>query len=176
MKKNLLIVLAALIAVCFISTAALSADMDLAKKSTIEKILKRGELRVGFESGYMPFEMTNKKGDFMGFDIDMAKALAKSMGVKFVPVNTQWDGIIASLMTDKFDVIIGGMTITQKRNLQICFSDPYIVIGQTILVNLRNKGKVKSYKDLNHKKYVVTGHLGTTGEEAIKKIYLKSDL
>jgi len=175
MKKSLVIGLAVSILFSFcICMPAIGADLNLAKKSTIEKILKRGELRVGFESGYMPFEMTNKKGKFMGFDIDMAKALAKSMGVKFVPVNTQWDGIIASLMTDKFDVIIGGMTITQKRNLQISFSNPYIVIGQTILVNNRNKGKVKSYKDLNHKKYVVTGHLGTTGEQAIKKYISKA--
>lgn len=150
------------------------ADIELAKKSHIEKILKSGELRVGFDSGYVPFEMTDKKGDFVGFDIDMGKALAKSMGVKWVPVNTAWDGIISSLMTDKFDVIIGGMTVTQKRNLQVNFTDPYIVIGQTILVRLKHQGTVKSYKDLNDPKYIITGHLGTTGEEAVKRFIPKA--
>ena len=68
--------------------AAFGDDIELAKKSTIEEILKNGELRVGFESGYMPFEMTDKTGAFIGFDIDMAKEMAKAMNVKFVPVNT----------------------------------------------------------------------------------------
>ena len=170
MKKGLLFGLVAFIFAGFLfSTTAMGADIELAKKSHIEQILDRGELRVGFESGYIPFEMTNKKGKFIGFDMDYAKRLAKSMGVKFVPVNTAWDGIIPALMTNKFDIIMGGMTITQERNLKINFVDPYIVVGQTILVNKKHEGKVLSYKDLNDKKYVVVGRMGTTGEQAVKK-------
>jgi len=170
MKKSLLFGLVAFIFAGFLfSTTAMGADIELAKKSHIEQILDRGELRVGFESGYIPFEMTNKKGKFIGFDMDYAKKLAKSMGVKFVPVNTAWDGIIPALMTNKFDIIMGGMTITQERNLKINFVDPYIVVGQTILVNKKHEGKVLSYKDLNDKKYVVVGRMGTTGEQAVKK-------
>ncbi|MBW2409014.1 MAG: transporter substrate-binding domain-containing protein [Deltaproteobacteria bacterium] len=148
--------------------------MDLVKESTIEKILKNGELRVGFESGYVPFEMTDKKGNFIGFDMDYARRMAKEMNVKFVPVNTEWDGIIPALMTDKFDIIMGGMTITQERNLKICFAEPYIVVGQTILLNKRHEGKVKSYKDLNDPKYILTSRLGTTGEQAIKRYMPKA--
>ena len=170
MKKSLLFGLVAFIFAGFLfSTTAMGADIELAKKSHIEQILDRGELRVGFESGYIPFEMTNKNGKFIGFDMDYAKKLAKSMGVKFVPVNTAWDGIIPALMTNKFDIIMGGMTITQERNLKINFVDPYIVVGQTILVNKKHEGKVLSYKDLNDKKYVVVGRMGTTGEQAVKK-------
>ena len=175
MKKVLVYSLVALFAAGFIfSTAAFSADIELAKKSTVEKILKRGELRVGFESGYVPFEMTDKKGNFIGFDMDFARRMAKEMGVKFVPVNTEWDGIIPALMTDKFDIIMGGMTITQERNLKINFADPYIVVGQTILLNKKHAGKVKSYKDLNDPKYILTSRLGTTGEQAIKKYMPKA--
>jgi len=175
MRKGLVAVLALFIAVgLIIATPVLGADLDLAKKSTIEKILKSGELRVGFESGYVPFEMTDKKGNFIGFDMDYARKLAKVMGVKFVPVNIAWDGIIAGLMTDKFDIIMGGMTITQSRNLKINFADPYIVVGQTILLNKKHEGKVKSYKDLNDPKYLLTSRLGTTGEEAIKKFMPKA--
>jgi polar amino acid transport system substrate-binding protein len=141
MKKVFLLGIAALFAIGIIfSTSVFGADINLAKKSTIEKILKRGELRVGFESGYVPFEMTNKKGKFIGFDMDYGRRLAKVMGVKFVPVNTAWDGIIPALMTDKFDIIMGGMTITQERNLKINFANPYIVVGQTILLNKKHEG------------------------------------
>jgi len=175
MKKVLVVSLVALFAVGLIfSASVLGADIDLAKKSTIEKILKRGELRVGFESGYVPFEMTDKKGNFIGFDMDYGRRLAKEMGVKFVPVNTAWDGIIPALMTDKFDIIMGGMTITQERNLKINFADPYIVVGQTILLNKKLEDKVKDYRDLNDPKYIVTSRLGTTGEQAIKKYIPKA--
>ncbi|RJQ58163.1 MAG: amino acid ABC transporter substrate-binding protein [Desulfobacteraceae bacterium] len=159
----------------FTFTTAVSADdIELAKKSTIEEIVKRGELRVGFEAGYLPFEMADKKGQFIGFDIDVAKEMAKAMGVKFVPVNTAWDGIMPALMTKKFDIIMSGMTITQERNLKINFADPYIIVGQTILLNKKHEGKVKSYKDLNDPKYVVTSKLGTTGEQAIKRMLPKA--
>lgn len=173
MKKGIFLGIAILVSICFFSSA-FGADIELAKKSTIEQILKRGALRVGFESGYVPFEMTNKKGKFIGFDMDYARRLAKDMGVKFVPVNTDWAGIIPSLMTGKFDIIMGGMTITQERNLKVNFVNPYIVVGQTILLNKKHEGKVKSYKDLNDPKYILTSRLGTTGEQAIKKYIPKA--
>jgi polar amino acid transport system substrate-binding protein len=175
MKKGLVSALIALALIGFLAaTSAIGADIELAKKSTIENILKRGELRVGFESGYVPFEMTNKKGEFIGFDMDYGRRLAKSMGVKFVPINTAWDGIIPALMTSKFDIIMGGMTITQERNLKVNFADPYIVVGQTILLNKKLKDRVLSYKDLNNPKYIVTSRMGTTGEQAIKKYIPKA--
>lgn len=153
----------------WVATYAYGADIELAKKSTLESIMKKGEIRVGFEAGYMPFEMTDKKGKFVGFDIDVAKEMAKAMDVKFVPVNTAWDGIIPSLITGKFDIIMSGMTVTQERNLKISFADPYIVIGQTILLSKKHEATVKSYKDLNDPKFVVTSKLGTTGEQATKR-------
>jgi polar amino acid transport system substrate-binding protein len=175
MKKGLVSGLIMLTVIGFLlATTAFGADIDLAKKSTIEKIMKRGELRVGFESGYVPFEMTNKKGEFIGFDMDFGRRLAKSMGVKFVPINTAWDGIIPALMTGKLDIIMGGMTITQERNLKVNFAQPYIVVGQTILLNKKLKDRVISYKDLNNPKYIVTSRMGTTGEQAIKKYIPKA--
>lgn len=175
MKKRVFIGFATLFALVFIfSTFAFGDDIELAKKSTLEDIIKRGELRVGFEAGYLPFEMADKKGRFIGFDIDVAKEMAKAMEVKFVPVNTAWDGIIPALMTKKFDIIISGMTITQQRNLKINFAEPYIIVGQTILLNKKHEGKVKSYKDLNDPKYVLTSKLGTTGEQAIKRMIPKA--
>ena len=175
MKKGLVSGLIMLTVIGFLlATSAFGGDIELAKKSTLEQIMKRGELRVGFESGYVPFEMTNKKGEFIGFDMDFGRRLAKSMGVKFVPINTAWDGIIPALMTGKFDIIMGGMTITQERNLKVNFAEPYIVVGQTILLNKKLKDRVISYKDLNNPKYIVTSRMGTTGEQAIKNYIPKA--
>ena len=136
----------------------------------LDEIQKRGKLRVGMEPGYMPFELTNKKGEIIGFDVDMAKRMAKAMEVELELVSTAWDGIIPSLLTDKFDIIMSGMTLTQQRNMSVNFAKPYIVIGQTVLVAKKHEGTISYYKDLNDPKFLVASKLGTTGEQATKRL------
>jgi polar amino acid transport system substrate-binding protein len=155
---------------------AQAADQALWEKSTLNQVLKRGELRVGMEAGYIPFEMRDKRGAIIGFDVDLAKLMARYMGVKVTFINTQWDGIIPALLTDKFDILISGMTITPERNLQVNFAEPYIIIGQTILLNAKNKDTVKSVKELNDPKYTVATKLGTTGEIAARRYLGKAKL
>lgn len=145
-----------------------------AMAGTLEEIQKRGKLRVGMEPGYMPFELQNKKGEIIGFDADMGAAMAKAMGVELELVSTAWDGIIPALLTGKFDVIMSGMTLTQERNMSINFAPPYVVIGQTILVKKDLAGTIKTYKDLNDPKYTVASKLGTTGEQATKRMIPKA--
>jgi polar amino acid transport system substrate-binding protein len=145
-----------------------------AMAGTLEEIQKRGKLRVGMEPGYMPFELQNKKGEIIGFDADMGAAMAKAMGVDLELVSTAWDGIIPALLTGKFDVIMSGMTLTQERNMSINFAPPYVVIGQTILVKKDLAGTIKTYKDLNDPKYTVASKLGTTGEQATKRMIPKA--
>jgi polar amino acid transport system substrate-binding protein len=163
MKRLSLFFVVALAVLTFSVGAALAAD-------TLAEIQKRGKLRVGMEPGYMPFELTNQKGEIMGFDVDMAKRMAAAMKVELELVSTAWDGIIPALLTDKFDIIMSGMTLTQERNLSVNFADPYILIGQSVLLKKELAGTVKSYKDLNNAKYTIASKLGTTGEQATKKM------
>ncbi len=163
MKKLSLFFVVALAVLTFSVGAAFAAD-------TLAEIQKRGKLRIGMEPGYMPFELTNKKGEIIGFDVDMAKAMAAAMKVELELVSTAWDGIIPALLTDKFDVIMSGMTLTQERNLKVNFADPYILIGQSVLIKKDLAATVKSYKDLNNAKFTVASKLGTTGEQATKKM------
>lgn len=154
--------------------SAQAADPASAQRSTLDAVLKRGELRVGLDAGYMPFEMRDRKGDIIGFDIDLARLMARYMGVKLTIVNTQWDGIIPALLTDKFDVLMGGMTITPERNLKVNFCDPYVMIGQTILLRRGLAGTIKSYRDLNDPKYTLSTKLGTTGDIAAHRYLPKA--
>ncbi|HKY90058.1 MAG TPA: transporter substrate-binding domain-containing protein, partial [Nevskiaceae bacterium] len=131
MNAKFLRLFAGLLALVLASAAARASDQALWEKSTLNQIIKRGELRVGLEAGYMPFEMLDKNGNIIGFDVDIAKKMASVLKVKVRFVNTQWDGIIPALLTDKFDILMGGMTITPERNLQVNFCKPYIVVGQT---------------------------------------------
>ncbi len=160
----------AFLALLFISPAA------FANQTLLQEIAKDGELRVCFDSGYMPFEMTAKNGQYIGFDVDLSKQMARAMGVKYTPVNTAWDGIIPTLLTGKCHMIMGGMTITPQRNMQVNFADPYIVIGQSILLSPKHKGAVSSYRDLNADNIVIATKLGTTGEGAVKRYLPKATL
>ncbi len=146
------------------------AFTGLAQAGVIDDAVKRGTLRVGMDPTYMPFEMTNKRGEIIGFEVDLLKAMTKAMGVKLELVSTSYDGIIPALLTDKFDMIGSGMTLTQERNLRINFSEPFIVVGQTLLIRKELADKVKSYKDLNSADYRITSKIGTTGEMVAKKL------
>jgi len=172
---------------------ALAADVELSKDSTLEGIVRRGELRIGLEVGYMPFEMIDKRsgvrqkeirhGGFrrkgrqlslIGFDIDMGIEMAKALGVKPVFVDTLWPSIIPALNLGRFDIIFGGMSVTESRKEKVDFADPFMTIGQTVLLNAKHKKAVTSYKDLNDPKFVVVSKPGTTGEEAVKKMIPKA--
>jgi len=163
------------LALLLASVVALAAVVPgLVGAGTLDEIQQRKKLRVGLEPMYMPFELNSKTGEIIGFDVDMAKRMAKAMEVELELVSTAWDGIIPALLTNKFDIIMSGMTVTQGRNLKVNFADPYIVVGQTILINKKHQGAVKSYKDLNDPKYQVTSKLGTTGEQAVKRMIPKA--
>lgn len=153
-----------------VTLAALTFFAGAAAADTLTDIQKRGKLRVGMEPGYMPFELTNQKGEIIGFDVDMAKRMAKAMKVELELVSTAWDGIIPALLTDKFDILMSGMTLTQERNLTVNFAQPYILIGQSVLLKKELAEEVESYRDLNDPKYTVASKLGTTGEQATKRM------
>lgn len=156
--------------------ALLTSVAAQAETSAIDNILSTGELKVCFEAGYIPFEMKTKDDLFIGFDIDIAKHMARSMNVKFTPVNTAWDGIIPALQTQKCDIIIGGMAITPERNLKVMFADTYLEIGQTVLVTPKIAKEVKSYRELNDAKYTIASQIGTTGAQAAKKYFPNAKL
>ena len=163
-------------------------DKDLNPDSTLNGVLDRGRLKVCFEAGYLPFEMIGtrsglrerklrpadeRKGAqttrFGGFDIDLAREMARELGVNFVPINTRWTSIIPSLVLGRCDIIISGMSVTEQRRRQVDFSDPYMKVGQTVLLNRKLAGEVASYRDLDNRTYTVASKPGTTGEEAVER-------
>ena len=83
---------------------------------------------------FVPWAMRNEQGKLVGFEVDVATKLAKDLDLKLELVPTAWDGIIPALIAGKFDVIIGGMTITTKRNLTVNFSAPYDYAGTSVAV------------------------------------------
>jgi polar amino acid transport system substrate-binding protein len=102
-------------------------------ETAIEAMQKRGSMMVGMAT-FVPWAMRNEQGQLVGFEVDVATKLAKDLDLKLDLVPTAWDGIIPALLAGKFDVIIGGMTITTKRNLTVNFSAPYDYSGTALAV------------------------------------------
>jgi len=137
------------------------------KISQLETILKRGTIKVGFDT-FKPWAMKDKNGNYIGFEIEVATKLAKDLGVKIEFVPTKWSGIIPALLTGKFDIIIGGMSITPKRNLKVNFSIPYEFSGMSIVASQKIAGGRTTLAEFDTPDTTIAVRLGTTAAEASK--------
>lgn len=171
--RRILLLLSLLLLVAS-TTFSASLRQDLSKESNLEQILSKNRLRVGF-STFVPWAMKNKKGEFIGFEIDVAQKLAADMGVEIDFVPTKWSGIIPALLTGKFDVIIGGMGITPQRNLKVNFTEPYEFSGMSIVGSSKFAGKT-SLADFDQKKITITARIGTTAAASAKQYLPNADL
>jgi polar amino acid transport system substrate-binding protein len=149
--------------------AAADVQKELAGSSTIEKVLRRGKLRVGM-STFIPWAMQSKTGEWVGFEIDVARRLAQDMGVEVDFVPTKWEGLIPSLLTGKFDLVIAGMTGTPQRALKINFTQPYDFTGTQICINKKFADQIKVPMDLNNAQFTVLSRVGVTASETAKKL------
>lgn len=145
----------------------LSQELLLAQASRLGKIRATGRINVGMNIGYIPFEFKNERGEIVGFDVDIAKELAKSLGVELVIKEYKWEDLIPNLGGD-IDVIISGMTRTLDRAILVNFTEPYFQTGQVVIVTERNIG-INDWKELNNPKKKVVMVEGTTSQEVVEK-------
>jgi polar amino acid transport system substrate-binding protein len=163
--------------ICTLTGISLAGTVQkqLVDESTIEQIIRRGSMRVGM-STFVPWAMKDKTGKWIGFEIDVASRLAKDMGVKIEFIPTKWAGIIPSLLTGKFDVLIGGMTIRPDRNLKVNFTMPYDYSGQTICAHKTLAAGFKTVEDFNRPDVTISARLGSSSVPAIKRHMPKAKL
>lgn len=177
MKNPLKIVTLFTLALFILSSAGLataaSLQQQLAQESTIEQIVKRGVIKVGMDT-FLPWAMKDKNGEYIGFEIDVARKLAEDMGVEVEFVPTKWAGIIPALLTSKFDVIIGGMGITSQRALKVNFTIPYEYSGMSIVAHKEKAAGFDSLEDFNRADVEIASKLGTTAAAATKKYLPKA--
>lgn len=121
---------------------------------------------VATDATWPPMEMVDAQKKIVGFDIDYMTAVAKEAGFTVEFKNTAWDGIFAGLASGRYDAIASSVTITDERKKQYDFSDPYINIGQIMVVAKANKAQ--KLADLKGKK--AGAQIGTTGAFEIKKV------
>ena len=154
---------------------AQNASQQLAAAGVLETIKKRGAIRVGM-STFVPWAMRDKNGELIGYEIDVAKQLAEDMKVKAEFVPTAWDGIIPALLAGKFDVVIGGMTITPERNLTVNFTQPYANSGIHLVAHQELAAGFKSLEDFNKPDVVLAVRRGATPATVAKRLMPKATL
>ena len=175
MKLRIMFILTLIITLLAAPIWAKNIRQDLVKAGTIEQVLAKNKLRIGF-STFVPWAMKDKTGDYTGYEIEVARQLAIDMGVEPVFVPTKWSGIIPALLTGKFDIIIGGMGITPARNLKVNFSDPYEFSGMSIVANSKLVAGKVNLNDFNHPDITIVARIGTTAAAAAKKYLPKAKL
>ena len=157
-----------LMLLCSLVLGAFPVDGRAEEKSVLDQTLERGVLRVGFDT-FVPWAMKDKNGEYIGFEIDVARRLAADMGVEVEFVPTKWSGIIPALLTGKFDIIIGGMGIQPARNLKVNFSNPYEFSGMSMVASAAAAPGLSSLADFDKPEIVLAAKTGATSVAAAKK-------
>jgi len=169
-KTGAVVIVAYALVVALAAGGALAGTLqqELVQQSAVEQVIKSGVLKVGM-STFVPWAMKDKTGKLIGFEIDVATRLAEDMGVKIEFIPTKWAGIIPALLTGKFDVIIGGMSVRPDRNLKVNFSRPYDFAGQSLVANKKLAAGFADLKDFDRADVVISARLGSTAADAAKK-------
>ena len=127
---------------------------------------------VATDCTWPPMEMLNDQKQPEGFDVDFIKAVAKAAGFEVDVRNIAWDGIFGGVATGQYDIVAAATTITEERQKQFDFSDPYYEVAQAVVLPAGKS--IKSLADLKGKK--VGGQIGTTGVFVIRKAGVAVDL
>jgi L-cystine transport system substrate-binding protein len=148
-----------LISFMFILSACGTNDNDTSKEGKkeentatksddlLKKVKDEGKLLVGTEGTYPPFTFHDDKGELTGFDVEVAKEVAKRLGVEVEFMETQWDAIFAGLDAKRFDMIANQVGIRPDRQEKYDFSDPYITSAAVLITN-KDNNDVKAFEDI----------------------------
>lgn len=160
---------AVLLACMGVMSAASSAHAG-----TLDDIVKRGELRVAVQTSGPPFSMINKKGERTGSSVELAKLMAKEMGVKVVFLDLDWDGLLPALMSGKADLLAADMTPTLARGMKVAFTKPWIHVGTVVAA--KEGTKFSSTNACKAAKARIAVLFGSTGEKMAKTVFPQGEI
>jgi polar amino acid transport system substrate-binding protein len=145
-------------------TAQGQATAPRANGDLLAEIKRGGKLRVGV-SEIVPWATHDKDGNLVGFEIDVAKKLARDMGVEpeFYPEEFRY--LIPDLLAGRFDIIVSGLSINASRALQLDFSAPYNTTDVTLAVNIKAAGSSPTLQSFNKDTVTIGALEGTTAED-----------
>ena len=133
-----------------------AADSSAASaEDSLAKIKAKGKLVVGINAEFAPFEfhtMLDGKDTIAGFDLDLAKAIAKDMGVELELKELSFDALLTTLQGGQIDVVISGVSATEERRKTVAFSEPYYKGTQVLLTTKDKLDQFNNFNDLKGKK------------------------
>lgn len=132
-----------------------------ASADELEGIRERGVLRIAMSGAYPPFNFVNEQNEVVGFDPAIGTEIARRMGLEVEIVTTQWDGIMAGLLSNRYDAIVGSMSITPEREEVVDFVGPYYTTRRAIFTKAGSE--ITSVSQLEDATIGVT--LGETHEQ-----------
>lgn len=151
--------------ICLLAALAVTVSAHAQEPSRLDQIISRGTLRVGTTGDYLPFTSLDKETQkFRGFDVDMAEALGKALGVKVELVPTAWPQMMKDFEADKFDIAMGGVSITLDRQKKGLFSTPIMREGKTPIARCADKDKFATLADIDRPGTHVIVNPGGTNE------------
>ena len=127
----------------------------------LDALKEKGVIRIAMSGAYPPFNFVNGENQVVGFDPAIGAEIATRMGLEVEIVTTAWDGIIGGLLANKYDAIVGSMTITDERDEVVDFVGPYYSDKRAIFTNPGSG--IASLDDLKGKTVGLT--LGETHED-----------
>jgi cyclohexadienyl dehydratase len=145
---------------------ALSTPALAQSPSKLDAIIARGTVRVGLTGDYRPFALLDKSsGKFEGIDVDMAESMARGLGVKLELVQTAWGNLLADLAADKFDLAMGGISVTLDRQKTAFFTTPLLRTGKTPITRCENAARFATLADIDKPGIRVIVNPGGTNEK-----------
>ena len=137
---------------------------DLAGSPTLSRIRDTGVLRVGTTGDYTPFSLKRPDGSYDGADIEMAHDLAERLGVRVTFVPTVWVELLDDFLADRFDIAMGGVTVTAARAEKAFFSVPTFVDGKRPLARREYADRFTSVQAIDQPGVMVIANPGSANE------------
>jgi len=159
-----------------IAFLATGCNQQSQSQQTQSPVSPKKKLVVATEAGYYPFEMIDKNGDLIGYDIDLAKALGEylDMEVEIQGFNGI-AGVTAALQAQKVDLGISAISITEKRKESLDFSESYFHSYQSLVVNNKHKD-VKNWEELDRPNIVIAVSRGSASEQTAQELFKKATI
>jgi ABC-type amino acid transport substrate-binding protein len=137
---------------------------------TLQRVVDFKVLKVGMSGSQPPMNTFNREGGLMGFDVDLAKALAVAMRVKLEIKTMPFGELMTALEEDKIDMVISGMAITPERTELVSFVGPYMMSGKSILTKDSVLANMKSSEEFNRKDLKLAALSNSTSSSFIKLV------
>jgi polar amino acid transport system substrate-binding protein len=147
-----------------------------ASSASLQHMLDSGELRVGLSGSQPPLNMRDRRGELIGLEVDIVKALASAMGLEPKFLTMPFAELLPTLEKGELDMVISGMTITPERNARVAFAGPYFISGKSVLTKSKTIANVESPARLNDPSRTYAALAGSTSEEFVKIVIPKAKL